>query len=265
MPTHLARHLLTALEASLRRLGPTTSTCGSCTPGTGARRWRRRCRRWTRPSPAARSATSGCRTTRAGRPRRPRRGRPRCPAGRRSCPPRWSTRCCSAASSARWCPRRSTLGMGVLPWSPLGRGVLTGKYRTGTPADSRGASPHFSNVRRAVPRTEATPSRRRGGHRRRRAGRLAARGRAGLGARPARRGRPDPGRPDRGPAEGRAAVEALTLPAEIRSALDDVSEPAKGIPRARLGAASLTYSLNSSSSTSPHSTTSTGSTSSCTS
>ncbi|MDQ6641419.1 MAG: aldo/keto reductase, partial [Actinomycetota bacterium] len=25
-----------------------------------------------------------------------------------------------------------------------GRGVLTGKYRTGTPADSRGASPHFS-------------------------------------------------------------------------------------------------------------------------
>ena len=37
------------------------------------------------------------------------------------------------------------MGMGVLPWSPLGRGVLTGKYRTGTPADSRAASPHFSN------------------------------------------------------------------------------------------------------------------------
>jgi len=37
------------------------------------------------------------------------------------------------------------LGLGVLPWSPLGRGVLTGKYRTGTPADSRAASPHFSN------------------------------------------------------------------------------------------------------------------------
>ena len=32
------------------------------------------------------------------------------------------------------------LGLGILPWSPLGRGVLTGKYRTGTPADSRGAS-----------------------------------------------------------------------------------------------------------------------------
>lgn len=33
------------------------------------------------------------------------------------------------------------LDIGVVPWSPLGRGVLTGKYRTGVPADSRGASP----------------------------------------------------------------------------------------------------------------------------
>ena len=32
----------------------------------------------------------------------------------------------------------------MLPWSPLGRGVLTGKYRTGTPSDSRGASNHFA-------------------------------------------------------------------------------------------------------------------------
>ncbi|KQY64462.1 MULTISPECIES: aldo/keto reductase [unclassified Nocardioides] len=37
------------------------------------------------------------------------------------------------------------LGLGVLPWSPLGRGVLTGKYRNGTPADSRAASAHFAN------------------------------------------------------------------------------------------------------------------------
>jgi aryl-alcohol dehydrogenase-like predicted oxidoreductase len=36
-------------------------------------------------------------------------------------------------------------GLGVLAWSPLGRGVLTGKYRTGTPADSRAASPHFGD------------------------------------------------------------------------------------------------------------------------
>ena len=37
------------------------------------------------------------------------------------------------------------LGVGVLAWSPLGRGVLTGKYRSGLPSDSRGASPHFSS------------------------------------------------------------------------------------------------------------------------
>ena len=38
-----------------------------------------------------------------------------------------------------------TLGVGFLAWSPLGRGVLTGKYRQGTPSDSRGASPHFAH------------------------------------------------------------------------------------------------------------------------
>ena len=42
-------------------------------------------------------------------------------------------------------PAAHALGLGVLPWSPLGRGVLTGKYRTGTPSDSRAASQHFSN------------------------------------------------------------------------------------------------------------------------
>ena len=34
-------------------------------------------------------------------------------------------------------------GMGFFPWSPMGRGVLTGKYRTGLPRGSRGASDHF--------------------------------------------------------------------------------------------------------------------------
>ncbi|WP_448612637.1 aldo/keto reductase [Modestobacter sp. URMC 112] len=37
-------------------------------------------------------------------------------------------------------PAAEALGIGVLPWSPLGRGLLTGKYRHGTPEDSRGAS-----------------------------------------------------------------------------------------------------------------------------
>ncbi len=37
----------------------------------------------------------------------------------------------------------AAVGSGILAWSPIGRGVLTGKYRHGTPADSRGASPHL--------------------------------------------------------------------------------------------------------------------------
>ncbi len=41
-------------------------------------------------------------------------------------------------------PAATELNIGVLAWSPLGRGVLTGKYRSGKPSDSRGASPHFS-------------------------------------------------------------------------------------------------------------------------
>ncbi|MEG3613807.1 aldo/keto reductase [Isoptericola haloaureus] len=37
-------------------------------------------------------------------------------------------------------PAASALGLGLLAWSPLGRGVLTGKYRRSVPADSRAAS-----------------------------------------------------------------------------------------------------------------------------
>lgn len=42
-------------------------------------------------------------------------------------------------------PAATALDLGFLAWSPLGRGVLTGKYRAGLPSDSRGASPHFAN------------------------------------------------------------------------------------------------------------------------
>ncbi|MDR6176135.1 aryl-alcohol dehydrogenase-like predicted oxidoreductase [Nocardioides zeae] len=42
-------------------------------------------------------------------------------------------------------PAAEALGMGVLTWSPLGRGVLTGKYRTGTPSDSRAATSHLAS------------------------------------------------------------------------------------------------------------------------
>ena len=41
-------------------------------------------------------------------------------------------------------PAVRAFGMGLFPWSPLGRGVLTGKYRTGRPRGSRGASEHFA-------------------------------------------------------------------------------------------------------------------------
>jgi aryl-alcohol dehydrogenase-like predicted oxidoreductase len=41
-------------------------------------------------------------------------------------------------------PAAAALGLGILPWSPLGRGVLTGKYRSGIPSDSRGASSAYS-------------------------------------------------------------------------------------------------------------------------
>lgn len=42
-------------------------------------------------------------------------------------------------------PAADALGLGVLAYSPLGRGVLTGKYRTGTPSDSRAASSRLAS------------------------------------------------------------------------------------------------------------------------
>lgn len=41
-------------------------------------------------------------------------------------------------------PAAAALGLGLLAWSPLGRGVLTGKYRRTVPADSRAASAHLA-------------------------------------------------------------------------------------------------------------------------
>ena len=40
-------------------------------------------------------------------------------------------------------PAAESLGVGLLAWSPLGRGLLTGKYRHAVPTDSRGASPQW--------------------------------------------------------------------------------------------------------------------------
>lgn len=41
-------------------------------------------------------------------------------------------------------PACRAFSLGFFPWSPLGRGVLTGKYRTGVPRGSRAATEHFA-------------------------------------------------------------------------------------------------------------------------
>jgi aryl-alcohol dehydrogenase-like predicted oxidoreductase len=127
-------------------------------------------------------------------------------------------------------PAAAALGLGLLPWSPLGRGVLTGKYRTGTPADSRAASPHFGAF--VEPYLD---------ERSRRIVDAVVTAADGLGAAPVEvalawvRDAPGVAAPILGARtaaqlRGALACEAVTLPAEIRSALDDVSAPAVGYP-----------------------------------
>jgi aryl-alcohol dehydrogenase-like predicted oxidoreductase len=120
-------------------------------------------------------------------------------------------------------PAASALGLGVLPWSPLGRGVLTGKYRSGTPADSRAASPHFERFvgiyldKRSHRVVDAV-----------------VRAADGLGLAPLEvalawvRDRPGVTAPVVGARtaaqlRGSLTVEDVTLPPEITAALDDVS------------------------------------------
>jgi aryl-alcohol dehydrogenase-like predicted oxidoreductase len=127
-------------------------------------------------------------------------------------------------------PGARQLGVGVIGWSPLGRGVLTGKYRTGTPADSRAASPQWERF--------ITPY-------------LGERGRGivgavltaaeGLGVSPLEvalawaRDAPGisavlVGARTAAQLRGSLAAEEVELPEEIRGALDDVSEPSWGYP-----------------------------------
>lgn len=54
-------------------------------------------------------------------------------------------------------PCADETGIGVLAWAPLGRGVLTGKYRKGIPSDSRAAAPHF--VKHVEPYLREKPQR----------------------------------------------------------------------------------------------------------
>lgn len=118
--------------------------------------------------------------------------------------------------------------LGLFPWSPLGRGVLSGKYRTGIPKDSRAAShfawftePYLDKRSRAV--VEAV-----------------ARAADGLELTPAQvalawvRDAPGVTAPLLGARTPRQLAECLStvgvrLPAEITAALDDVSGgPAQG-------------------------------------
>ncbi|MGH8826243.1 MAG: aldo/keto reductase [Jiangellaceae bacterium] len=127
-------------------------------------------------------------------------------------------------------PAGRQFGLGVLAWSPLGRGVLTGKYRHGTPADSRAASPHFASFvdtyldgrSRQVIEAVCTAA-------------------EGLAVQPLEvalawvRDRPGVTAPIVGARtadqlRGVLAVEELTLPDAIRTALDDVSALPLGYP-----------------------------------
>ncbi len=127
-------------------------------------------------------------------------------------------------------PAAQALGVGLLPWSPLGRGVLTGKYRGGSPADSRGASEHFAGFvapyldddARSVVDAVVTAA-------------------DGLGVSPVAvalawvRDRPGVVAPVVGARtaaqlRGSLAAEDVELPPEIRAALDDVSAPPVGYP-----------------------------------
>jgi aryl-alcohol dehydrogenase-like predicted oxidoreductase len=127
-------------------------------------------------------------------------------------------------------PAGVALGVGLLAWSPLGRGVLTGKYRSGTPADSRGASDHFASF--VAPFL---------GERSRRVVEAVATAAEGLGVAPLEvalawvRDRPGVtsaivGARTAAQLVGSLQAESLDLPEEIRAALDEVSAPERGYP-----------------------------------
>ena len=127
-------------------------------------------------------------------------------------------------------PACLAMDVGLLAWSPLGRGVLTGKYRFGRPADSRASSPQWSRFvssyldERSAGIVEAV-----------------ATAADGLGVTPLDVSlawvRDQPGVTSaivgaRNAAQLRAALaaEAVALPPEIRLALADISAPTLGYP-----------------------------------
>lgn len=127
-------------------------------------------------------------------------------------------------------PAAVGLGIGVLAWSPLGRGVLTGKYRRTVPADSRAASAHLAGFVAPYLGVEQAP-----------VVEALVTAAVGLGASPLEVAlawlcsRPGVGAAVLGartPLQLRAALDAtrLELPAEIAAALDEIGAPRLGYP-----------------------------------
>ncbi|MDQ1716273.1 MAG: hypothetical protein QOE89_226 [Pseudonocardiales bacterium] len=125
-------------------------------------------------------------------------------------------------------PACAELGLGILPFSPLAGGVLTGKYRHGVPADSRGAAEGRNLASFSEPRSVGIVE-------------AVATAADGLATSPLTvalswlRNRPGVAAPIVGArtlGQLTAAIQSLSveLPLEIRSALDDVSAPASSYP-----------------------------------
>jgi aryl-alcohol dehydrogenase-like predicted oxidoreductase len=121
-------------------------------------------------------------------------------------------------------------GMGLLAWSALGRGVLSGKYRSGIPADSRAGNPVFASFVQPYLTEQA-----------RRIADATATAAEGLGVSPAEVAlawvRDQPGVTaalvgTRTVSQLRTALasEELEIPAQIAAALSDVSAPAMSYP-----------------------------------
>jgi aryl-alcohol dehydrogenase-like predicted oxidoreductase len=130
-------------------------------------------------------------------------------------------------------PAAEALGMGVLPWSPLGRGLLTGKYRHNTPSESRGASPQWKGFIDGLRSPKAD-----------RIVEAVITAAEGLGTTPLGvalawvRDRPGVAAPIVGARTAQQLqvsldAEAVKLPAAIRTALEDVSAPPFGYPERR--------------------------------
>jgi aryl-alcohol dehydrogenase-like predicted oxidoreductase len=127
-------------------------------------------------------------------------------------------------------PAAEALGLGVLAWSPLGRGLLTGKYRQGAPDGSRGASPQWQGFIDGLRSATAD-----------RIVEAVVTAADGLGTTPLAvalawvRDRPGVTAPVVGARtaaqlQSSLDAEAVRLPAAIRTALEDVSAPYFGYP-----------------------------------